>query len=126
MLRAMDFGELDRNLDINLFVNLGSLALAASLVRKRWPCLVSTHWTDDANGGVGRGWWSFHGDAIENDSCPLPMPPDVAIKAAGAQHTTVAIQCLLCCVRANGVEPYLGLSFDWAFHLIESIELQVL
>lgn len=43
-MRAVDLGELDRNLAINLLATDGSLALAASLVRKRWPCLVRAHW----------------------------------------------------------------------------------
>lgn len=73
MLRAMDLVEEVRNLAINLFVTFASLALAASLVRKRWPCLVTAHWIGDVNGGRGRR--GFHGNAIEKDSCPLPMPP---------------------------------------------------
>lgn len=53
-MRAVDLGELDRNLAINLLATDGSLALAASLVRKRWPCLVRAHWIwieDFDNGG---------------------------------------------------------------------------
>lgn len=43
-MRAVDLGEVDRNLEINLLATDGLPALAASLVRKRWPCLVRAHW----------------------------------------------------------------------------------
>ena len=73
MVRAVDLGELDRNLEINLLATDGSLALVASLVRKRWPCLVRAHWIWSEGSECWGGW--RHGNATENDSCALPRPP---------------------------------------------------
>lgn len=58
-LSEIDLGELATNFPISLLAAEGSRALRERVERKRWPCLVRAHWTEDAGGGWS--WWWFHG-----------------------------------------------------------------